>query len=456
MSSQRNETTLCAHTPDPLWKDLESRLRGLGYEVAMRLGLDEVLHAFQKPSRPPVLLLESAPVSRDFARRVLGTAKTPCALAVLEGQVMDYERALLERCLDFLVLPAADGELAARMERACARFEPLTQPCGTGPRMEALAALNLIGESPAFLRATTAIRLASCCDATALINGETGTGKELAARAIHYLGPRRQNPFIPVNCGAIPDHLLENELFGHERGAYTDARTRHTGLVEQANRGTLFLDEVDALSDKAQVALLRFLQDLRYRPLGASESRVTDVRIIAATNAPLSGLVNAGRFRRDLWYRLDLFEVSMPPLRERPGDIQLLATHFLRGLNRRYDGAPAKLFAPEFLGFLAGHDWPGNVRELENAVHRAYLMAEGDLVSIPLQDDRPVPAGAATFRDAKARAVTGFEREYLQELMQRAGGNVSSAARLAGMERRALGKLLKKHGIDRRRYVALA
>jgi DNA-binding NtrC family response regulator len=322
--------------------------------------------------------------------------------------------------------------------------------------------LNLIGESDAFGRAVGLIEKIAACDATTLVQGETGTGKELAARAIHYLGARAEFPFIPVNCGAIPDTLIENELFGHRRGAFTDAREEQRGLVAQADGGTLFLDEVDALSPKGQVTLLRFLQDLHYRPVGGQREERADVRVIAATNVNLGELARNGRFRLDLLYRLNVLSMPVPALRERIGDAELLAEHFIRIYSARY-GRPVKPLHPDTRRWMRTYRWPGNVRELENLVHRAYLLSSGAEIKIDaapaavaseeiqLQDAQAV---AFDFNRAKALAIAQFEREFLSRALAETGGNVSLAARRCGKERRSFGRLLKKHGIDKSEYLS--
>ena len=315
---------------------------------------------------------------------------------------------------------------------------------------EAAESGDLGGASPVFLATLAQIRRIASSEAPLLIEGETGSGKELAARAVHYWGIRKTGPFVPVNCGALPDHLLEAELFGHERGAFTDAKTARRGLVAQADGGTLFLDEVDALSAKAQVALLRFLQDQHFRPLGSSQESCTDVRVIAASNQALAPITQDGRFRCDLLYRLNILHLVMPPLRARTGDAQLLALQVVATLCAKYK-MPRKQFDDQTLAWIADYSWPGNVRELENWVHRELLMTDGQTIrAVPAARDEPETAGGvvSSFRHAKAEALRAFERDYALIVMRQAGGNVTQAARLAGKERRAFGKLIKKHGID--------
>lgn len=307
----------------------------------------------------------------------------------------------------------------------------------------------LVGDSPAFAALKTAVAQCARWDAPVLIEGDTGSGKEVVARAIHYAGPRAGNAFVPVNCGALPDSLVENELFGHQRGAYTGAHAQHRGLVAQAEGGTLFLDEIEALAPRAQATLLRFIQDATYRPLGSGRECRSDVRIVTASNVALAALAASGRFRPDLLYRLRVLDVRVPGLAERGDDVLLLARHFAQRFARVY-GVPAKRLAPATCDWMRRHPWLGNVRELENLVHRAYLMSDSPTIDPPASamPADTAPDSGETMTQAKTRAIEAFERDYLARLMTQCGGNVSRAARVAGKERRSLGKLLKKHGLS--------
>jgi DNA-binding NtrC family response regulator len=314
---------------------------------------------------------------------------------------------------------------------------------------------NLIGSAPQFLESLERIRKISASDATVLIQGETGTGKELAARAIHYLGARRASPFVAVNCGAIPDSLIESEFFGHVRGAFTDAKYSRDGVVAQARAGTLFLDELEALSPRGQVVLLRFLQDQIYTPVGAGASRKANVRIIGATNADLSALAARNRYRSDLVYRLCVLSVALPPLRDRPGDAQLLARSFTKRFGKQYGREPLPL-SKIAIRCLDSYSWPGNVRELENLIHREVILADEPEITLkeihaavaatPVAAAEPV---VHRFGVAKARVIAEFEKSYIADLLAKTRGNVSLAARLAGKDRSRFGKLLKKHGLER-------
>jgi two-component system, NtrC family, response regulator GlrR len=314
---------------------------------------------------------------------------------------------------------------------------------------------GMIGNSAAFQTLLRQIAKIASTDACVLIEGETGVGKELTARAIHYLSARRSKPFISLNCGAIPETLIESELFGHTRGAFTDAKTNRPGVICQADGGTLFLDEIDSLPCKGQVALLRFLQDRRYRPVGQSIEQVSNSRVIAATNQPLQDLVERRAFRSDLMYRLNILRLQVPPLRERKTDIVLLARHFLKVYCERY-GLPLKSLHSSSWVWMLRYEWPGNVRELESVIHRNVLLSEDHEIIIdecvPQLQSQPMPSSTyefLNFQEAKAHAIAEFERGYLSKLVKETHGNVSAAARLACKERRSFGKLLKKYGIDK-------
>ena len=321
------------------------------------------------------------------------------------------------------------------------------------------AGIPLVGESPAFLGLLQSVeRIARHSTATVLIRGETGTGKELVARAIHYLSERRAFPFVPVNCGSLPETLTENELFGHRSGAFTGATQESMGLVRLAHRGTLFLDEVDSLPAKAQVALLRFLQDGRFRPLGAAKEEHADVRIVAASNSRLESDISAARFRQDLYYRLNFLALQVPPLRARSGDVHVLARHFLHECERRYC-LPGKSLHERTALWFGEYSWPGNVRELENLLHREYLLSDDAELCIEVpagleEKSSAMPACDTdviemTYRAARSRMLEQFDRTYLIRLLQQTQGNVTKAALLAGKERRAFGKLLKRYHICR-------
>ena len=308
---------------------------------------------------------------------------------------------------------------------------------------------HFVGESAALLAEIQKIPVIAHSNLAVLIRGETGTGKDICARAIHFSSPRSGQPFVAVNAGALPQELVENELFGHESGAFTGANRTATGLLEHANGGTLFLDEIDCMPLTAQVKLLRFLQDKQYRPLGSRKVHTADLRIIAASNADLPASVRTGRFRGDLYYRLGVVELILPPLRQRGRDIGLLARHFLK----RYAvelNKPIPVLTPAALGKLAAHDWPGNVRELESVIARAVLFAPDNAISpdhIDLPRGEPTGAGAS-FKMLKAEAIRAFEATYVTRMMLEHDGNIAKAAVAAGQQRTAFSRLVRKHRLS--------
>jgi DNA-binding NtrC family response regulator len=437
-------------------------LRNLGYEP-LPARWDTWLQAHTgDPSKPTVLFVTGGNYPREQVVSVLEKTPRRRVLGVFSCNDSNWDEDLLRCCVDFVGWPCRHAELALRLRRAFGGGQAPSADLDETVLLDEFVSLNMLGKSPAFVDALKLIKRFARCDAPVLLEGETGTGKEVAARAIHYLSARRDGPFIPVNCGAIPHNLLENELFGHEKGAFTDAKESQPGLVVQADGGTLFLDEVDALSPGGQVALLRFIEEQRFRPLGGRNFREVDVRIIAAANGDLRKLADDGMFRRDLLFRLNVLGVWLPPLRERGDDIVLLADAFLSRYSILYK-VPEKHLHPDTFSTLLSFDWPGNVRELENTMHRAFLLAEGPVVSVPGgghaqgRDNNPRDHGqdpyyGLTFQEAKARIVSDFEKRYLCRLMSEAGGNISRAAECSGKERSALSKLLKKHNIRRKQY----
>ena len=318
---------------------------------------------------------------------------------------------------------------------------------------EKLGLQQLIGTSPAFVAETSKIPLVAKSDSSVLITGETGTGKEMVGRAIHYLSPRTGKPFVPVNCGAIPLELLENELFGHERGAFTGASGSRSGLIQEAEKGTLFLDEVDSLPLLAQIKLLRFLQDKEFRPLGSTKSIKGDVRIIAASNANLEESVAAGTLRRDLYYRLAVVPIVLPPLRERSSDIVILARHFLAEYAAKLK-SPAVEFSREAERKLMLYGWPGNVRELEHVIERVVVLCtqktiEADHIVLPGQSNNP---GRLSFSEMKANVIAQFEMNYVESLLLVYKGNITRAAQAAQKERRTFWGLIRKHKINVQKF----
>lgn len=400
----------------------------------------------------PILLRESALEDRTLVESIKQEAAEIPIIAVLEDSEPQRVFELLRGgAADFITSPLTASNVLPRIWRLL--NAPEARSCTESKTEDKLGVDHLIGRSPNFLSELKKIPLISKCEANVLIIGETGSGKELYARAIHYSGSRAGQPFVPVNCGAIPLELMENELFGHERGAYTSAQTLQSGLIEEANGGTLFLDEIDCLPLLAQVKLLRFLQEKEYRPLGSSRRRRADVRIIAASNLNLEEAVGNGKIRQDLFYRLNIISLSLPPLRDRREDIPLLARHFLTKYSREFDKGKMD-FAPDVFQKLMAYSWPGNVRELEHVIERAMALCENSILSC---DDLVLPQSSGggqqqSLQEAKAKEIARFEKNYIQGLLSASKGNITRAAQAAQKNRRAFWQLIQKHKIDVSRF----
>lgn len=358
----------------------------------------------------------------------------------------DFLRVLEMGASDFLLPPVRSSELVARL-----RHHARVLRCGDSlvqKLKEDIGLKHIIGESPAFLDKIQCIPRFARCDATVLISGESGTGKEVFARAIHYLSSRAGRPFVPINCGALPENLIESEIFGHKRGAFTGAASDQAGMVREAEGGTLFLDEIDCLPPQAQVKLLRFLQDGEYRSIGSHQISRAHVRVIAATNADFNDLVRSGRFRDDLFYRLNVLTLALPPLRERAGDIVLLTYDFLEK-QAATTKTRTKILSLAALNRLLSHSWPGNVRELQNVLIRAIALSDDEVIEtsdLNLPDDGPVGEDQS-FQTMKARVVSRFERDFLISTLRAHKGNITRAASAVKKNRRAFWELLRKHNL---------
>jgi two-component system response regulator HydG len=436
-------------------------LTRLGYEVRGAKGGEEAVAAYARRHADVVVTdLRMHPVDGLEVVRRLRELDPEATLLVVtaHGSVPAAVEAMRAGAIDFVEKPFSPELLAARVEKAAEIARERRRARDAHARAAALdedrareaGPLGLVGASDAMARVRAQVKKVAATDATVLVLGESGTGKELVARALHEQGRRRGGPFVPVSCAALPEGLLESELFGHERGAFTGAGRRKIGRFELADGGTLFLDEVGELPPAVQVKLLRVLQERRFERVGGEETIEVDVRLVSATNRDLKARATAGAFREDLYYRLAIVPLELPPLRARAGDVALLAAHFLEKhagrLGRRLAG-----FEPAALELLARHGWPGNVRELENAVQQAMVFAEGALVragDLPaaLRDAPaalPVPTGDRALPDL----LDDLEHQLVADAMRRAGGVKAEAARLLGVKPSALYYKLEKYGI---------
>ncbi|HEU0014485.1 MAG TPA: sigma-54 dependent transcriptional regulator, partial [Longimicrobium sp.] len=363
------------------------------------------------------------------------------------GSVSSAVEAVRLGAFDYLSKPVDVDELALVVERALRETElrrelaRLRGSAGEGARA------RIVGRAPPMRRLFELIERVAPTRATVLVTGETGTGKELVARAVHDLSDRARRPFVAVNCSALPETLLESELFGHVKGAFTGAVAARRGLFEEAAGGTLFLDEIATVSPAIQVKLLRVLQERKVQRVGGGASLNVDFRLVAACNVSLEDEVEAGRFREDLFYRLNVFPVHVPPLRERGGDIPLLADHFLRRVAREHGVEPPAL-SPRALARMTDYAWPGNVRELENFVERAAILHAGaaTLPFDPPRGSRPEPERELAGRARRERwTLERLEREHILQVLEDTAGNQVRAAEILGIDRRTLHRKLKEY-----------
>ncbi|HEX28923.1 TPA: sigma-54-dependent Fis family transcriptional regulator, partial [Candidatus Poribacteria bacterium] len=389
--------------------------------------------------------------------------KLPVIIATAYGTTDTAIEAVKRGAYDYILKPFDVSSLQTLVDKAVEASRMMHSYVGLqGERFE--AGEVLIGNSPPMQEVYKLIGQVAPTDATVLIRGESGTGKELVARAIYTHSNRADKPFLPVNCAAIPDDLLESELFGHERGAFTSAYTRKIGKFEQCDGGTIFLDEIGDMSLKTQAKILRVIQDGEMQRLGGNERIKVDVRIIAATNKNLKHLIAQGRFREDLYYRLNVVTIRIPPLRERKEDIPLLARYFLEK-DAKQMGKPIMSISEEAMEKLVAHDWPGNVRELENVIKRAVVISREPIITaedviiepIPIKRSLSDEETDALLDEVFERAIDlegeeslmgWLEREMIVRALRRTGGNQSKAAKLLGMNRNTLRSKMKSYGIS--------
>jgi len=452
--------------------------RGSGLEVLTAETPAEGL-ALAEARRPDVIVLDMqlpGATGLDVFRKLHALdARTPVIFITGKSTTDTAIEAMKLGAYDYLFKPVELSQLRQVIDRAVAlsRLAHVPAVVAEGGEVDERADA-IIGRCPALLEVYKAIGRVAPQDVTALIQGETGTGKELVARAIYQHSRRSAGPFLVINCAAIPDNLLESELFGHEKGAFTGADRRRIGKFEQCNGGTLFLDEVGDMAPLTQAKMLRLLQEQKFERLGGNETVTTDIRVLAATNQDLDGLVAQGKFRQDLYYRLSVFTICLPPLRERGDDLLLLVQHYLRRFNREL-GKEVQTVAPEALEVLRGYPWPGNVRELQSALKQALLHAGGsvlmpeflpaaltrrngsahaaaseDGLSMAQFIDQQLAAGG---EDLYAVALRRLERLLVTKVLQHTGGNQLQAAKVLGITRGSLRNKVRELGITISRTV---
>jgi DNA-binding NtrC family response regulator len=431
-----------------------------GFEVHLASSLataEEVLRAHRGELD---LVLTDLRLGEESGMDVLAAARAlaPQAVVVVmtaAGTIPIAVDAMRAGAYDFLVKPFAPVETLVRaVERALERKRLLERNQFLESRLEQSERFQgIVGDSAPIRRLLSLVDAVAPSDSTVLVLGESGTGKELVARAIHERSQRVGKPFVAINCGAIGEAILESELFGHVRGAFTGAMSSRRGLIEEASGGTLFLDEVGEMPLPLQVRFLRVLEEREVRPVGSNETRKVDVRVVAATNRDLAIATRTGAFREDLFYRLNVVSVEAPALRERQTDIPLLVHHFARLFAERHR-KPVRQVDEDAMRALVAHAWPGNVRELRNAIERSVILARNETISadvLPPDLARPAPGDGALRRPYAlpfADAVEAFERSYIESALRQAKGNIAEAARTAGLDRSNFRRLLKRHGIE--------
>jgi DNA-binding NtrC family response regulator len=458
---------------------LRHALEAQGHFVLEARDEPEALHHLQQ-SRPAVVLTDlKLPAGDGFG--VLRAAKEldpelQVVVMTAFGSIQDAVTAMKQGAMDFLAKPVDPDHLNLMVERAIAQRRTLSEYVLLKEELaQRRGAPRIIGEDPQLRQVSQQLHRAAQTDATVLLEGESGTGKELFARALHALSPRADGPFVAINCAAIPDTLLETELFGHEKGAFTGAIGRKPGRFEMAHRGTLFLDEIGDLPLALQAKILRALETKQFERVGGTSSLHVDVRVVAATNRQLKARVAARQFREDLYFRLSVFPITIPPLRERGPDIPMLARHFVEKFCRDMT-KPALLLSPAALDELRNYPWPGNVRELQNCIERAVILCEGDTIqprhlNLSFRDtaetppSQPVPAAAAapppaanghplahidlsgTMMEAVKRVTAVVERVKLEAALKNAKGNKERAAEALQVSYKALLHKQREHGL---------
>lgn len=367
----------------------------------------------------------------------------PVIILTAHGSIQQAVQATQKGVFSFLTKPVDKEELATTLQQAVTMNLPLTES------EESALEKDIITRSPKMYRVLDQARLVAKSDVSVLISGESGTGKELLAKTIHQVSERSEGPFIPINCGAMPEDLLESELFGHKKGAFTGATTDHPGLFMAAEKGTLFLDEVGDMPISLQVKLLRVLQERQIRPVGSTQYSPMNVRVLAATHKDLLEEVERGNFREDLYYRLNVVNLSLPSLSERKEDIPLLVNHYLNAIADR-SGQPAKRLAKDALSLMIQYNWPGNVRQLTNVIEQVVALSTSRVISLQLVEDAVRHQGSTILPLTEAKRQ--FEKEYVEQLLRTTSGNMTLAAKLAQRNRSDFYKILKRHGIDPDRY----
>ena len=457
---------LLVEDKDSLRAMLRHALEAQGHTVLEARDQPEAVQALNS-SRPGVVLSDlRLPAGDGFG--VLRAAKEldpelPVIVMTAYSSIQDAVKAIKDGALDFLAKPVDPDHLLLMVERALVQRRMAAENVLLKEELASRrGAPQIVGEDAKLKHVTVALQRAATTDTTVLLEGESGTGKELFARALHALSPRADGPFVAINCAAIPETLLETELFGHEKGAFTGAAARKPGKFELAHRGTLFLDEIGDLPLSLQAKILRALEEKAFERVGGTALLQVDVRVVAATNRNLKAAVAARQYREDLYFRLSVFPIVIPPLRERPADITMLVRHFIERFCKDLNKKPLAL-APSALEELGAYPWPGNVRELQNCIERAVILTEGDTIharhlNLSFRKDSalaPPPDDpwnqfdlSGTLSEVSRRAVTEVERRKIEKVLKEAGGNRNRTAELLQVSFKALLAKMKDYGLE--------
>ncbi len=440
-SGKKERILIVDDAPETL-EVLQRNLTSKGYLVYTAPGVDEALRVLDTEAIDLVITDYKMPRvdGLDLIRHVRENLKDAEVMMITGyASIGGAVEAVKYGAEDYLAKPFTDEELFTAVERALEKLH-IRRAARAQSDKKIPESYGILGESEAMQNVFRAIGKAAATPATVLITGESGTGKELVARAIHYNSPRASAPFVPVNCGGIPESLLESELFGHVKGAFTGAIETRAGFFQTADGGTIFLDEISETSFAMQVKLLRVLQDKEVCMVGDTRTRKVDVRIVAATNKDLQSLVKKELFRQDLFFRLSVITIAVPPLRERGNDVLILARHFAHKFAREM-GKPTFRFSDDALNALKNYDWPGNVRELENVVQRLVVMTDGDIVGI---SDLPSPMRfSAPRQKGLHRTLADVEIDHIHNVLASVNGNKTRAAEILGIDRKTLREKLK-------------
>jgi two-component system response regulator AtoC len=467
---------LIADDEKELRESISATLRHMGFETVLAADGEEACAKIREEDFAIAILDVNMPKKNGLEALRAIKEQDPTVLVLMitaHGNVTDAVEALREGAFNYIEKPVKEVHLRSLVEKASQTHQAVRDVALSSPTFKLENGQDFVGNSRQMKSVFSLVQRLANVSTSVLIRGENGTGKELVASAIHHYGPRKEKKFVAVNCGAIPENLMESELFGHEKGAFTGANTRHIGKFQYAEGGTLFLDEVGELPPPMQVKLLRVLQERSFTPVGSNREIKCDVRIIAATNRDLEKMIREGSFRQDLFYRLNVMPIFLPPLRERQDDIPLLVSTFIQKFNKLH-GRTIEGIAPDALDRLRKYSWPGNIRELENSIERSFVMELGEQISLralpeqisgiaPEEAMAPAEPHAAALDHGGNLSVAGvdfhkekedFERQFIINALKRFGGRINQTVAHANIPKNTLLRKIRKYDIKPHEYGA--